>query len=247
MTGVQTCALPISTPEQLGQESHFARLRLLDSNRFHDLEAFRAESASYQPVARAVQELLDEGRLSQEAHQTIHDFLGAEGEALLAAATDGDIEASSRLIRELLDRHGIVTRGIVIDIPHLKGLKVLPPETAVTVADIEAFEKMAGVKIGSGDAIFLHTGRWSSSSDKHGGYDITVKVRLPQEFNLDLDTGDGNIRVGSVHYSIDSSTFTLTSWLPVREVEISVMVSPELISFTDSVITGTENCCPSNG
>ena len=87
-----------------------ARLRLLDPNRFHDLEASRAESASYQPVARAVQELLDEGRLSQEAHQTIHDFLGAEGEALLAAATDGAIEASSRLIRELLDRHGTGSR-----------------------------------------------------------------------------------------------------------------------------------------
>src|SRR5690606_35652592 len=95
-----------ATPEQLGQESHFARLRLLDPHRFHDLEAFRAESASYQPVAEAVQELLDEGRLSERAHQTIHEFLGAEGEALLAAATDGDIDASSRLIRELLDRHG---------------------------------------------------------------------------------------------------------------------------------------------
>ncbi len=95
-----------ATPEQLGLDSHFARLRLLDPNRFHDLDAFRAESSSYQPVAQAVQELLDEGRLSQQAHQTIHDFLGAEGEALLAAATDGDIEASSRLIRELLDRHG---------------------------------------------------------------------------------------------------------------------------------------------
>jgi len=95
-----------ATPEQLGLDSHFARLRLLDPNRFHDLDAFRAESSSYQPVAEAVQELLDEGRLSQQAHQTIHDFLGAEGEALLAAATDGDIEASSRLIRELLDRHG---------------------------------------------------------------------------------------------------------------------------------------------
>jgi glucose/arabinose dehydrogenase len=30
----------------------------------------------------------------------------------------------------------------------------------------------------------------------HGGYEITIKVRMPQEFNLDLDTGDGNIRVG---------------------------------------------------
>ncbi|WP_010490506.1 RNA polymerase-associated protein RapA [Pseudomonas sp. S9] len=95
-----------ATPEQLGQDSHFARLRLLDPNRFHDLEAFRAESANYRPIAEAVQELLDQGRLSSEAHKTIHDFLGAEGEGLLAAVNDGDSEASARLIRELLDRHG---------------------------------------------------------------------------------------------------------------------------------------------
>ncbi|WP_317848008.1 RNA polymerase-associated protein RapA [Pseudomonas sp. HTZ2] len=95
-----------ATPEQLGQDSHFARLRLLDSNRFHDLAAFRAESEHYRPVAEAVQELLDEGRLSPKAHATIEGFLGAEGEALLAAVTDGDSQASARLIRELLDRHG---------------------------------------------------------------------------------------------------------------------------------------------
>ena len=35
-----------ATPEQLGLDSHFARLRLLDPNRFHDLDAFRAESSA---------------------------------------------------------------------------------------------------------------------------------------------------------------------------------------------------------
>ncbi|WP_172152771.1 RNA polymerase-associated protein RapA [Pseudomonas tumuqii] len=95
-----------ATPEQLGQDSHFARLRLLDPHRFHDLAAFRAESANYKPVAEAVQELLDQGRLSPAAHKTIHDFLGAEGEALLGAVSDGDSEAAARLVRELLDRHG---------------------------------------------------------------------------------------------------------------------------------------------
>ncbi|MEK2612196.1 RNA polymerase-associated protein RapA [Pseudomonas shirazensis] len=95
-----------ATPEQLGQDSHFARLRLLDPHRFHDLAAFRAESENYRPVAEAVQELLEQGRLSPKAHATIHGFLGAEGEALLTAVNDGDSEASARLIRELLDRHG---------------------------------------------------------------------------------------------------------------------------------------------
>src|SRR5690606_5135414 len=95
-----------ATPEQLGQASHFARLRLLDPHRLHDLEAFRAESAHYQPVAEEVQALLNNTRLPPPAHQTIHDFLGAEGEALLGAVSDGDSQASARLIRELLDRHG---------------------------------------------------------------------------------------------------------------------------------------------
>ncbi len=95
-----------ATPEQLGQDSHFARLRLLDPNRFHDLEAFRAESANYRPVAEAVQELLENGRLSPAAQATIGGFLGAEGEALIGAISDGDIDASGRLVRELLDRHG---------------------------------------------------------------------------------------------------------------------------------------------
>ena len=64
-------------PEQLGQDSHFARLRLLDPNRFHDLEAFRRESEQYRPVAEAVQELLDHGSLSAGARKAIHGFLGS--------------------------------------------------------------------------------------------------------------------------------------------------------------------------
>jgi ATP-dependent helicase HepA len=95
-----------ATPEQLGLESHFARLRLLDPDRFHDLEAFRAESAQYQPVAAAVQELLDHGKLSGEARAAIHGFLGSQGDALLASVEGGDEEARARLVRELLDRHG---------------------------------------------------------------------------------------------------------------------------------------------
>ena len=95
-----------ATPEQLGQDSHFARLRLLDPNRFHDLQAFRAESSQYRPVAEAVQELLDQGTLSAQARDAIGGFLGDEGRELLDAIDGGDEEARARLVRELLDRHG---------------------------------------------------------------------------------------------------------------------------------------------
>ena len=98
--------LHTATPEQLGQDSHFARLRLLDPNRFHDLEAFRAESSQYRPVAEAVQELLDQDSLSAQARDAIGGFLGDEGRELLDAIDGGDNEARARLVRELLDRHG---------------------------------------------------------------------------------------------------------------------------------------------
>jgi ATP-dependent helicase HepA len=95
-----------ATPEQLGLDSHFARLRLLDPDRFHDLATFRAESAQYQPVAEAVQELLDQGQLSQQARTAILGFLGEAGDELLTAIDNGDTEARARMVRELLDRHG---------------------------------------------------------------------------------------------------------------------------------------------
>jgi kynurenine formamidase len=58
-------------------------------------------------------------------------------------------------------RNGVVTRGVLIDIPRLKKLPWLEPGTPVFVEDIEAWEKQAKVKIGPGDAIFLRTGRWA--------------------------------------------------------------------------------------
>jgi kynurenine formamidase len=57
-------------------------------------------------------------------------------------------------------KNGIVTRGILLDIPRLKGVPYLEPGTPVFVEDLEAWEKQAGVKISSGDAILLRTGRW---------------------------------------------------------------------------------------
>jgi kynurenine formamidase len=58
-------------------------------------------------------------------------------------------------------KQGIITRGILIDIPRLKGVPYLEPGTAIYQEDVEAWEKMAGVKIQSGDAILLRTGRWA--------------------------------------------------------------------------------------
>ena len=79
-------------------------------------------------------------------------------------------------------RNGVVTRGVLIDIPRLKKLPWLEPGTPVFVEDIEAWEKQARVRIGPGDAIFLRTGRWArraklgawNVSENEAGYHASV-------------------------------------------------------------------------
>ncbi len=56
---------------------------------------------------------------------------------------------------------GVITRGVLIDIPRLKGVPYLEPGTAVYQEDVEAWEKQAGVRVGPGDAVLLRTGRWA--------------------------------------------------------------------------------------
>jgi kynurenine formamidase len=58
-------------------------------------------------------------------------------------------------------KNGIVTRGILLDFPRLKGVPYLEPTTPIYVEDIEAWERTAGVTISAGDAIFVYTGRWA--------------------------------------------------------------------------------------
>src|SRR5262249_7523976 len=58
-------------------------------------------------------------------------------------------------------KNGIMTRGVLIDIPRLKGLPFLEPGTAIYTEDLEAWERRAGVKVTSGDAVLVRTGRWA--------------------------------------------------------------------------------------
>lgn len=55
---------------------------------------------------------------------------------------------------------GIFSRGILIDMPWLRGVDYLEPGTAVTVADLEAWERRTGIQVGSGDVLLIRTGRW---------------------------------------------------------------------------------------
>lgn len=87
-----------ATPEQVGQESHFARLRLLDPARFYSLEAFREEEARYGQLVPLVTAL-----------QTCGDSLPAMLRQQLSNWLDDDCldsHSPQELIFSLLDRFG---------------------------------------------------------------------------------------------------------------------------------------------
>ena len=58
-------------------------------------------------------------------------------------------------------KSGILSRGILIDIPLLKGVEFLEPGTAIYPEDLDAWEKKTGTKIGAGDIVLIRTGRWA--------------------------------------------------------------------------------------
>jgi len=58
-------------------------------------------------------------------------------------------------------KEGIFTRGILFDIPLLRGVRFLEPGTAIYPEDLDAWEESAKVKVSSGDVVFIRTGRWA--------------------------------------------------------------------------------------
>jgi kynurenine formamidase len=61
---------------------------------------------------------------------------------------------------------GLFTRGVLMDIPALKGVPYLEPGAAIYPEDLEAWERKSGVRVAPGDAVFIRTGRWARRAAK---------------------------------------------------------------------------------
>lgn len=85
------------TPEILGLAGHFARLKLLDPERFHDYGTFVEETTGYQEIS-AIAKILDGAK----------PLSAAQGKRLskMGLAVPTTAEERTQVLKDLLDRHG---------------------------------------------------------------------------------------------------------------------------------------------
>ena len=91
-----------ATPEQMGIEGHFARLRLLDKNRYPNLENFIEEHLHYNEVAKVADWVFQKKALTKKAKTLLRDLLVEVD----ANAFDELLEDRDKLLEALVDRHG---------------------------------------------------------------------------------------------------------------------------------------------
>lgn len=116
-----------ATPEKMGMESHFARLRLLDPDRYHSLERFHDEEQHYVEVAEAIdtlERLPGEAETGEAETREAEKNGAADRERVAAVIEEADslalldilanaesskdqqVAARDQLRDQLLDRHG---------------------------------------------------------------------------------------------------------------------------------------------
>jgi len=64
--------------------------------------------------------------------------------------------------------NGVVARGVLLDIPRLKGVKWLEPGSAITAGDLDAALAAHHVTVRSGDALLVRTGHMTLCKDRGG-------------------------------------------------------------------------------
>jgi kynurenine formamidase len=98
-----------------------------------------------------------------------HGMATSHVDALCHIAVDGKIyngfsiaEVKSTGARRgsiLVARDGIVGRGVLLDLPQLRGVAWLEPSERILPDELERAESAAGVRVGEGDLLLVATGR----------------------------------------------------------------------------------------
>lgn len=74
-----------------------------------------------------------------------------------------------------IGQDGIVSRGVLLDLPAVQGVDWLEPGTAIRPGDVEAAERAAGLQVGEGDVLLVRTGRWKRRREA-GAWDSRASI-----------------------------------------------------------------------
>jgi len=139
-----------ATPQQLGPEGHFARLRLLDPDRYSKLERFLEEAEHYEQVARAIDRLID-GQPLTKADRELFGQKSPRIRQRCEALVEDDERARAALVADLLDEFGTGrvmfrnTRAALSGFPERRALLV-PLDAGKTGVELDAKVKwLAGL------------------------------------------------------------------------------------------------------
>jgi len=132
---------------------------------------------------------------------------------------------------------GVVTRGVLVDVPVQRGLPYLEPGTPIFVEDLEAWEKRTGLRIGAGDAVFIRTGRWEREAEK-GPWDIAKNAAGLDASVIPWLRARGIALLGSesalsvVPFPVTTTITNPDDYLPVHNFALVALGMP-LIDNTD--------------
>ncbi|GHF78454.1 RNA polymerase-associated protein RapA [Thalassotalea marina] len=185
-----------ATPDQLGHESHFARLRLLDPDRFYDYQKFIEEESHYTEVASAANALVSEVNLTDEQQSVLRDLLKeTDINELLVQLTDTDAsvaaEARKTLLSQLLDRHGTGrilfrnSRNTIKGFPERKlnaAPQTMPEAYQEKLEDFLLSDNIDNIKTQKQAAFTLTPERLFSLDARENWFDIDPRV----DFLIDL-------------------------------------------------------------
>ncbi|WPJ94081.1 RNA polymerase-associated protein RapA [Coraliomargarita algicola] len=129
-----------ATPEQLGAEGHFARLRLLDPERYPDLDKFRKEQAGYSKVAAVANKIVGREQLNDEDIKYLREAFAERSDDEFQQ----HLQKPQALLQELVDRHGTGrvifrnSRDTLTGFPERKGSPCqLKPRAKLAKAELE--------------------------------------------------------------------------------------------------------------
>jgi kynurenine formamidase len=109
---------------------------------------------------------------------------------------------------------GIVGRGVLLDIPRLRGVQWLEPGDVISGEELEAAESAEGVQLEEGDILFLRTGHyarrlalgpWDAATRKAGLHPHAMPLLHARRIAAAGFDGDGD----AIRHAVEGITFPI--------------------------------------